>query len=177
MSQNSDSGTHRLQELLDEVEELAREALRVRFESIDGEPAPTLPDSGVPVQEVLDSLVRVRRRLDRVEGILVRAISIAGQIARMATVVEAQASEKWDEALVSDPRINSGGFVAPKEKYAQANLAVMGVRRKAQVAATAVRVTSDAVEVVRVAHRGLDSLRYDHVVMIRAATVMTSLEG
>jgi len=166
-----------LEGLTARLEQLTAEALEIRF-GVYGDSAPaTLPEAGTAPQEVLESLVRVRRRLDRVEEILAEVLAISGKLSRLSAAIEASASEKWDEALVSDPRINSGGFVAPKEKYAQANLTTLTERRKAVLASDYASKGSEAVDIVRLAHRGLDALRYDHVVMIRATTVMTSLEG
>ena len=165
-----------LAELCEQLEHYTDEALELRY-SAAGDPlgAPRLPDSGTPLDDVLASLVATRRRIDRVEELLGEAVQARGRIRRLTDHVEAQASNAWDEAVTTDARINSG-FVAPKEKYAQANLATMSLRRQVVEAKAALSRADDAVEIIRQAHRGLDSLRYDHVVMIRAATVLNSLE-
>ncbi len=166
-----------LADLCEQLEHYTDEVLELRY-SAAGDPsgAPGLPDSGTPLDDVLVSLVATRRRIDRVEELLSEAVLARGRIRRLTDHVEAQASNAWDEAVTTDPRISSGSFVAPKEKYAQANLATMSLRRQVVEAKAALSRADDAVEIIRQAHRGLDSLRYDHVVMIRAATVLNSLE-
>lgn len=166
-----------LADLCEKVEGYTDEALELRYAAAgDAAGPPRLPEVGTPLEDVLGSLVRVRRRIDRVEEILGLAVAARGRIRRLYETVDSQASNAWDEAVTTDPRINSGSFVAPKEKYAQANLATMSLRRQVLEAKDALSRADDAVEVIRQAHRGLDSLRYDHVVMIRAATVLNSLE-
>lgn len=165
-----------LAQLCEQLELLTDEALDLRYSATDYSQAPSLPEPGTPLDDVLVSLVHVRRRIDRVEEILSEAIRARGRIRRMHDTAQATVQEKWDEAVTTDPRINSGSFVAPKEKYAQANLATMSLKRQMLLATDALSRADDAVEVIRQAHRGLDSLRYDHVVLIRAQTVLSSLE-
>ena len=162
----------------DPVRDRVTEALELRYGTADDPEGPVgLPpvESGLDV--VLASLLRVRKRLDRVEELLSTLIRVRGRYRVSAEVIEAQYQQAWDDALTSDPRLQAREFVAPREKYAHADLAAFTQKRTLLKAKDSLAQIEDGVEQVRLAHKGLDSLRYDHVVLIRAATVMSSLEG
>lgn len=160
------------------VDQIVDEVLELRYGAAgDPEGQVCLPDAGTSVDGILASLLRVRKRLDRVEELLSTLIRYRGKLRREVEVLEAAAQEVWDETLVNDPRLNARDFVAPKERYAHANLASMTQRRQVLKAKDAENRADTAYEVVRQAHKGLDALRYDHVILLRAATLMSSLEG
>jgi len=154
------------------------QAVELRYAAAGDPEGPVrLPPTEAGLDVVLASLLRVRKRLDRVEELLTNVIQARGKLRQRVEAAESEYQQIWNESLTSDPRLQSREFVAPKEKYAHADLSSMKAKRLVlQMRALAAEADS-AFEVIRTAHKGLDSLRYDHVVLIRAATVMSSLEG
>jgi hypothetical protein len=141
----------------------------------------SLPSINQGPVEVLERLIDVRTRLDRVEELLSRAV-------RFRTAVRArlkEASGSLDEAWatkVAQPsarrRAASDGFggSAPRERYAEADLATLDEKRNVRRLEQWFDQVSDAVEVIRQAHRGLDTTRQDLHLILRAISVESALE-
>ena len=158
------------------------EALSLRFE-VDpaGGYQLLLPPSESPPQVVLDSLIHVRQRLDRVEGILASVQRAVGRVARILSAKKFEFEGAWDEAVRSQrsrPARGSGdGFVAPRERYAEANLETLLVRRELHRLELLAQSGETALSTVRLCHRGLNSLREDHGMMLRAMGIGSRLES
>lgn len=135
-------------------------------------------DSGP--RELVTSLKEVRQRLDRLEEILVRSMRIKAKAQRNVTAVQAELSEKWDSHLVSIRAKSKStwgdDFVSPKEKYADANLATLEVKRKELKSKEVLSYAEEAVEVLKSLHRGLGDIRQELLTRIRTVQWETSLE-
>lgn len=139
----------------------------------------TLPAAGADVAMLLNGLRATRERLDRVEELLVRAMRLRGQLERHAWSVTADADEQWARAvrhIVTAPLTRGPEFQGPRERYAEADLATLEVRRSARAAESLLAEATDVREVLKVLHRGLDGVRQDHVTALRATQFALSLE-
>lgn len=148
------------------------EALDLRFGG-------KLPTSGATVPDMLEALLDVRQRLDRVEEILTRIIRLRARLRRNATIATASVDESWDRAVQNirtAPVSRGGDLSGPRERYAEANLIVLDERRSARAVEELAGHADEAHDVVRLVHRGLDGVRHDHLTILRAVQVETSLD-
>lgn len=132
-----------------------------------------LPVSGSTPSSVQDSLVQVRQRLDRVEGILSQVLRARGRCKRAAKVARSVADDRWDASVVTVRKVEYQG---PRERYAEASLASFEQLRDARAAEHLADVADEAYDVVRLAQAGLSALRYDHVAVLRGFAFESSLE-
>jgi hypothetical protein len=157
-----------------DLERLIEEALRLR-QSL---PLPTI-DQG-PV-EVLERLADVRTRLDRLEELLSIAVRIRGRLRASLKEANASVEDRWAEFVSAPsrrPRAGSDGWSgsAPRERYAEADLATLDQKRLQRRVEKASDHSNDAVDIIRQAHRGLDSTRLDLHLVLRAMSVESVLE-
>lgn len=134
---------------------------------------------GSNVEEMMASLIAARQRLDRVEELLVRVLRVRDRARRGSVAAEAEANDQWDQALHqlnSRPRGLRGEYEGPRERYADANLAVLDFKRQARDAASLVSLAEEGYEALRIMHRGLDGLRQDLVTILRAQQFVNHLE-
>lgn len=157
------------------LEALITEALGLR----SGLVLPSI-DQG-PV-EVLERLIEVRTRLDRVEELLSRAVRFRTAVRvrlkeASGSLDEAWASKVAQPAAVRRRAASDGwGGAAPRERYAEADLATLEEKRNVRRLEQWFDQVNDAVEVIRQAHRGLDTTRQDLHLILRAMSVESSLE-
>jgi hypothetical protein len=156
------------------------EAVELRFGAA-GDPlgAVGLPPTESGPQQVLESLLRVRSRLDRVEALAVRATRARGRLQRASQAAKAQAGEAWDREIArvrSSPVRRGDEFTGPRERYAEANLATL-VEQRTERQSSLLLVSADtAVDAIRQCQRGLDSLRQDHIAVMRSYQFESHLE-
>lgn len=156
------------------VENMVTEARQLRAPS----DLPSL-ESGPGV--VWEHLVAIRTRLDRIEELLSRTIRVRTKVRAQAKTAAAEVEDAWAAQVGRSPSRKQASFggpgdQAPRERYADADLAVLEQRRaQRQVQGLADQV-EDAVEVIRMTHRGLDSMRMDLHTMMRSFSVGSSLE-
>lgn len=139
----------------------------------------SLPPTFSGAQQVLDSLVDVRRRLDRVEELLVYTIQIKGRAHSENELKKSQADQHWAEALRQgkrSPVMRGNEYEGPRERYAEADLATLNERREARQSQDLEDFANSCLDVIRTAHRGLDGLRQDHLAVLRAAQMENALE-
>jgi hypothetical protein len=139
----------------------------------------SLPVPGAGLSEIAAGLLATRQRLDRVEELLAQALRVRGRIARHSLTMTAVADDAWDMAvrqIATAPSIRGPEFQGPRERYAEANLLILEHRRAARAADGLLSEASEAHDVLRLLHRGLDGLRQDHVTLLRAIQFATSLE-
>lgn len=141
-----------------------------------------LPDGSPGPHELMGVLREVRGRVDRVEAILATCVRIRGRAARAAEAATAAAQDAWDSASLQTrtrqpgrPQQNTD-FIAPRERYADANLMILNERRAEREAREVLSVAEESLEVVRIAHRGLDGLRRDLDALLQAQRVERSIE-
>jgi hypothetical protein len=138
---------------------------------------PSLSDGPIAV---LEALTEARVRLDQVEHLLSELIRLRGFTRRVARQVRDTTDDAWAEHVssASNRRPGRGDFgdPAPRERYADADLAVLAQRRNERKLSEQADRASEAVDVAQLAHRGLSDLRRDLHVMLRAMEVESSLE-
>lgn len=156
-----------------DLDPLVDEVLNLRHGS-------TLPSIDQGPTEVLARLTDIRTRLDRVEEILSTVIRFRGRVQAECKVATAEAEELWAAKVVEPSRRGrtqtEWGAPAPRERYAEADLATLEPKRKQRQLERAVDTANTAVEVIQRAHRGLDSTRQDLHLILRAMTVESQLE-
>jgi hypothetical protein len=161
-------------DLASDLDRLIEEALRLRqseaLPSIDQGPA-----------EVLAQLALVRTRLDRLEELLSIAVRFRGRIREALKAANASVEDRWAEVVSAPsrrPRAGSDGWSgsAPRERYAEADLATLDQKRVQRRVEKSSDLANDAVDLIRQAHRGLDSTRLDLHLILRAMSVESFLE-
>lgn len=154
------------------------EAFELRFNEIEGH-APEIPDPELGPPEILASLLRIRKRLDRVDGLLFRAAKLRSRAQIGAAADEASVSDKWATELGrvrNAPARHRDDFSGPRERYAEADLAVLDLRRTARLSASTAAAAKDAYDVISKCWWGLDGLRQDHLAVLRTLQFESSLE-
>lgn len=152
---------------------LTQEAVKLRF-------ALAFPDSSASPNEVLISLIDSRRRADRIEGIYIQVLSVRGKLARRSSAVSAIAEEAWVIALTdvkgsAVARVDS--FSAPRERYADADLATFSEKRASRQATDLLSAAEEASDIVRTALKGLNDTINDLKVWIRSLQFQSHLEN
>lgn len=140
----------------------------------------TLPPVTATPQEVLNSLIEVRKRLDRVHEIMAQSTRLKSRAIRNKFAAKYEAEDAWDHALekqrMQSVRRNSSEFEGPKERYSKANLESFKEQRTARQAEVLASKVEEADEVIRQCHWGLDTLRQDHLTMLRTLGFESTLE-
>jgi len=137
----------------------------------------TLPALGDGPGGLLEVLVDVRSRLDQVEEFLTQLTRLRGAARRAARQAKDAADDGWNASVTGGQRRRGDfGEAAPRERYAQADLAVLDRRREERRMAYRVSVAEEAVELTQLAYRGLSDTRRDLHVLLRAIEIEHSLE-
>jgi hypothetical protein len=151
-------------------------------EAVDLRYSATRPGVGADQSELLVALQDYRQRLDRIEELMVRAFLKKGAAYRNSKNLQDVAQDKWDESLTQTTAakksslLQSQEFIAPKEKYAAANLATFDQRRALRQAEDDLSWAETASDVLLKMYRGLDSGRQDLLARIKAIPMVTSME-
>jgi hypothetical protein len=165
------------------AEAAEREVRAIRFGGVINETSwdrLELPRTEDGPQWALQVLAEVRTRLDRVEELLATVTRLRALLSERSTRAENEVSDAWNAAVTSGgsrrSRAASFGESAPRERYAEADVAVLEPRRAARaISASLARV--DAVrDTIRTAHWGIDKFRQDVHLVVRAMVVESSLE-
>lgn len=136
-----------------------------------------LPGAHATTETLLDSLLDVRQRLDRVEELLGNALRIRTEAHRQHTACRVVADDAWDQAAVSQRQSAvRDEYSSAKERTAYSNLEVLDLRRAERSAEQLVRVCDSAVEGIRLRHRGLADVRQDVLAIIKARQFESSLD-
>ena len=137
----------------------------------------TLPALGDGPGGLLEVLVDVRSRLDQVEEFLTQLTRLRGAARRATRQAKDAADDGWNASVTGGQRRRGDfGEAAPRERYAQADLAVLDRRREERRMAYRVSVAEEAVELTQLAYRGLSDTRRDLHVLLRAIEIEHSLE-
>lgn len=162
------------QSVENKLESLVSEALSLRFEGVG------LPPVSAAPQEILESLLGVRKRMDRVEEILSTVIRVRSSVHRKAKALSNQAQDAWDQKVVALSRTSGrsldGSFEGPRERYATAGQATLEQQMDAREAERLGSVVDEAHAVVNQSRWGLDSLRQDHLAMLRVSSLEMSVD-
>ena len=157
-----------------QLEDMVNEAVELRFSS-EGLPAGQVTPA--MAQEVL---LDTRKRLDRVEELLVRVLRLRGRAKQISESRKHEVADAWSKALndiANSPQRKTGyDYSSAKERYSEADLSVIDLRMKEREATEFADQTQTAYDVIRTCHRGLDTLRGDCVAYLRSLQFESSLE-
>ncbi len=142
------------------------EALQLRFAG------PALKPGYGP-SDVLDSLLELRQRLDRVEELVFKAVQLRGRVKLSTDVAVATAQDAMDR-VVQAARDRGEQYVTAAEKVAEANLATRDQRLDAREAIALSGRCDDAVEMLRLVYKGLEANRQDHLAILRTLQAFES---
>jgi hypothetical protein len=138
--------------------EIVDEVLELRHRS-------SIPSSDVIPQAVLDSLLSSRSNADRVEELSIKVMRIKYKVTRTVTSLRASVEDSWNQKVVDlrHAGARSGDmYVGPKERYAEADLAVLLKRRELRKAEEVLSVIEETSDIIRVAFRGINEVIQDH---------------
>lgn len=159
----------------EQMAEYLKEAAELRYSA-------ATPGDKADQAELVRALQDIRTRLDRIEYLMVRAVIRKGDAYRALKNVQEQSSNKWDEKLISakDKKaanlVSAQEFVAPREKYASANIATLEERREVRIAEDTFSWTETSVDALQKMYRGLDSARQDLLTRIKTIPVVNGME-
>lgn len=152
------------------VEDLVVEAIELRSQVYF--PATVTPDS--LVRAVQDC----RKCIDRAEAILVLLTRLRGRKFAAMTSALHQFDDAWDKAATTHRAASSAlDYSGPRERYSEFNLSSMTEKRAHRIAEQEWKEVDVAVDAVRVIHRGIDGVRGDLHVALRAMNLETRLEA
>ncbi len=176
----------RMEKLTAEVRELRTTVAGDRMEPLIAEvrnlrtSLPPMPDTHASPADLHDYLLDVRRRMDRVEHIVGLVARIRAALKRRATAAHEEAEDAWDAAITlqrNQPvRRAAEEYSSARERAAEANLAILPIRRAARDAATDLAYADEAHDLVRLVHRGLDGVRHDTLTVLRLVQFESSME-
>lgn len=164
-------------DLESQLMEWVKEALDIRHgEYNDPEGKLSLPLPSLGTGAILNSLLRVRSRLDRVDELVAKVTQAQYRIARAEASAKFDAEEAWDRAAQRNRAANVGQFTTGKERAADASLDSFEQKRTAHQASRLVSVATEALAVIKHAYWGLNALREDHNTLLRTLQFESSLE-
>lgn len=119
-----------------------------------------VPEPGAPPPEIYEALLKVRGSLDRVEEILSQAMTVRSGAELSAREAADKAGDELDKRIkVRAARARD--FEGARERLAEANLDALPARQAARSAQKLADMAASIEARIRLAHRGLDSLRND----------------
>lgn len=137
----------------------------------------TLAGAHAAGDELLECLLDVRTRLDRLEELLGNALRLRGEVHRRHTAVRVQVDDAWDEAAVRQRASTvRDEYSSAKERTAATNLEVLDLRRAERAADADARACDEAVEQIRLRYRGLSELRQDIHTIVKARQFESTLD-
>lgn len=146
------------------------ECIRLRMGAV-------LPRPDASTGELLDALLDVRRRLDRMEELLVTVLQLRGLAARTHTALRIQADDAWDEVAVRQRQAAvRDEYSSAKERAAAANLDVLDLRRAERAGERTLRLCDEAVESIRTRYRGASDVRQDILAVVRIRQFESAME-
>lgn len=136
-----------------------------------------LVDPQAPMASIMDALMDVRQRLDRVENLLTESLRIrlVGRIILDHT--RAEADDAWDVATVKARNAAARDeFSSAKERAARSNLEVLELRRSERRQVDSVARYDSAVETIKIKMRGLADIRQDILTIIKGKQFESTLD-
>lgn len=128
---------------------------------------------------ILDTLLAVRVRVDRVEELLGRAMIARGAVGRATAHQSAVVADAYDTALTRQrkaPVSLDGDYMAAKERYAMAHLETLELRQEERRLKEMLDYATEVTDLIKINYRGLTDLRQDLLTMLRAAQFETTLD-
>lgn len=161
-----------MDELKTKLESLVEEALALRTSA-------RLPQFGADVHTVVDSLLDMRHKADRLEGLHIQAVQIKAKINRLYSAHKAEADDAWASSIMEQKSAgarNRDQYEGPRERYAEADLASMVQKRKARKAEELLSLADEADSIIRIAFKGLNEIIQDHRTWLRSLQFQSYLE-
>lgn len=154
------------------------EALELRHGAAeDPEGKLTEPDPAAGIQGVLDMLIRVRQRADRVDELLAKITRARGRTRRNRDETLFSADLAFDTALVTQAAMRGAESYATKEdRNAGAMLATIEQKREAHQAKMLVSLAEESFDVITQVHWQLDAMRKDLRAQLHALQFESGLE-
>ncbi len=134
-----------------------------------------VPDASAQPPAVYKALLEVRGNLDRVEEILSQAMALRSGAEARARELTEMADDELD-TRINDRAARAREFESARERFAAASLDVLGVRREARSAQKLADMAASAEARIRLAYRGLESLRSDLQTALRHVSWENSLD-
>lgn len=161
-----------LEEIQNYLDKLVKDASELRSGRVE-----LGADASYP--EVLDALVDLRKRYDRVEEIYRNVLQLKCGAVLARNRLQAEVSDAWNEAVVKVRQTSSRAgdeYMGPRERYAEADLMILGEKLKSRKADALAEYATTALECVRTILRGLDGTRQDHLTWLRTLNIASNLE-
>lgn len=148
----------------------------LRYVDEDGEEQQTqVPEPGAGPVAVHEVLLRARANLDRLEEIFSQAMTLASGARQAAREAADRAGDELDRKIVARSA-RAREFEGARERIAAANLDALGPRIEARTAQKLADMATDIEARIRLAYRGLDSLRADLAASLRHVSWESSLD-
>lgn len=135
----------------------------------------TMPSVSAGPREVYARLIEVRANLDRVEEILMLAMALKSAAVADSAACAAAAADALDVAI-SDRAKRAREYEAARERLADAHLATFEEQRKARTAARLADAVAGVEDRIKIAYRGLVTLRADLSDALRYTSFESSLD-
>jgi hypothetical protein len=148
------------------LSEALREADELRYR--DG-----LPDISVGMRDVLGRLSVVRGRLDQIDTLLTEVGRFRTGVRVLFKEASGRVDDKWAERVAGTkqrPGFGGGDIEGPRERYAKADVHVLGDRIVARQRERLMDAVNDAYTEVDRIRRSLESVRGDLHVLLRLFT-------
>lgn len=145
------------------------EALQLRFDA-----QPPKPDASSAV--LIDTLTDARIRLDRIEELYSKALQLRGQARRAAAISDAVAKDASAQAAHANRQVRRDDYTTGEERHAEVMLQVMQEIRAARELELLRQQCDEAVELLRLTHRGIEGVRQDVLALIRLFQFESTLD-
>jgi hypothetical protein len=141
---------------------------------------PPLPAIEDGPRAALEYLAEVRSAMDRVDVALTTAVRFRSRIREAFKLATAAHDDAWAAATGGASKRGRGqsgwGEPAPRERYAEADLATLNERRQMRKFDRWLDESNDTVDIIQRTYRYLDEVRKDLHLILRGMSVESSLE-
>lgn len=141
---------------------------------------PPLPSIEDGPRAALEYLAEIRSAMDRVDTTLTTVMRFRGRMRDASKLAQANHDDAWAQATGGASKRGRGvsgwSEPAPRERYAEADLATLNERRQMRKYARWLDESNDSVEIIQRVYRYLDEVRKDLHLILRAMSVESSLE-
>lgn len=152
------------------LHDLVEESIKLRMEV-------KLPGAHATTESMLDTLLEVRVRLDRLEELVGNILRLRAGFRRKYTAVRIEVDDAWDQAAVRQRGASvRDEYSSAKERSAATNLEVLDLRRAERIADVDARSCDEAVEQIRLRYRGLCDVRLDLLAIVKARQFESTLD-
>lgn len=138
----------------------------------------TYPEADAPPVIVLESLHEVRTATDRIETLVRRVAIVKSRSEQRVADAEHAYEDQWSTAARGEKMVGQRwDNAAPRERYAKYDLTAMEDKMAVREAQRLHRQIATAFDVLKMIHKGLESMRWSLDARLRLITVDTRLES